>query len=431
MKLKLNLSKKNILTTFAFIGAFLLLSSSFVQPVSVQASKILINNVESKNTDHPLKTLLTDTELIKWVNKINLKINNNDNGYIGELMGLAKHVINRDDFIELLNTLECDYNTQNSRIQPKVTPNTRDVLDAFNSNTKLFFDGNIDFEIEIYEERARPRILTNIFQNILQNNVILKQLITNLLSRLSNKHTFDQDMEATAEPTPIKITFNLLHRNILYPNNCPTVLEDMEIPTITSFYLWLDMFFEVNYETESEDREDLITYFCNTMIGFNEFINDDELFDKYISVLLEDEELKATSLDILDNFEDKEYVKQKANETIEKLLNNPTFLELIETIHRKWNLGDLAQIIITLIIVLFFHFFIPLFYFSGLDLLIYIGLIGPLILGIMIPYEFVYLIVTNILLRLGYDMPKIFTKIAIVLGAIIVTGLFLVAYTLL
>ena len=399
-------SKKYIISAFAMMSAFIIISTAFIHPISVKAGEQLVCNVNSNPDDEFLRSLLKDEDgsLREIIDKI-LEIGDS-RPYTTELYELAAEVLKRDEFDEYVSLISKDYDTQMSRLALQEKPKTREVIKEFNKNEKAFFEGK--FEIYIYE-KTRTRSLSSIYERIIGKFHFLKNLFNSIFNKYTDK-TNDKKTEVLSGPKVIDITFNLDHVDAWGTH---TILKNKQISVIFAFYQWLDMFYDVNYVTEPDKYYDKIDFYCNMVIGFSQFTNDDVIYETYLPQIVQDEELKELAKELFSNPGNAEDI---ADDITAKLDENPAFGQLVNYIKNTWGSDEILEIIIVISIFLLVFVTIPLAVISPL---ITLNLLYN-ILAVSLVYVVIHAIGSLILDILELKVPAFLDKIAIVCWAIVI-----------
>ena len=218
---------KSTIIAFAVFGALLIISTGFIQPISVQANTQENTGNEPENLGQYLRPILEDQTSIELIELINIKINENK-PYKYQMDALVNHIVNDGAFEEFTNKLGDTYKATSNLFQNHNQPKMREeTINTFNNNENTLIGA---FQIKEFERsRSKDVRLLNIIGQRLEKFVILNNILTNLIDKITDRQNLEE------EPLTIEVKFDLWYMDIFgYEYR---VLKNEKMDIITSFII--------------------------------------------------------------------------------------------------------------------------------------------------------------------------------------------------
>ena len=313
MKQKNQLNKKNVLTAFAVIGVFLILSTSFIQPITAKlVNKENLNNLSDENIVELLNNLINKEELRNLIKNILINRAVSEN-----LQAFSKNLERDENFASFIGVLEDTYRDKlNDFLEEGISdsePDENKIPSRF-SNDNLMIQSNL-FAFSLKKVKSSSIDKSLLLLEKIKNHKFLGKIFISLFKIAENKLFINKN-----ENSIIKANSDV---EIVLSNDGEEILRGSHISV--SGYLLLLEYMLVDVQSEIDKNDSPIDEQC-------------QLLGTYINFLA-DEDAKKLSKNLQYNEELVSAIKQNLSITLSEL-NGLTDEEKLEKLN---NLAQIAQ----------------------------------------------------------------------------------------
>jgi hypothetical protein len=368
-----------MITAFAVIASFLMLSTAFVQPITAQTT-MKIQTTEEEQIGDYLQSLVNDQTFRNMIKEIDMVYKNNDQLKHAYLKSMIKSLEEKEDYIKFTNKLEETYSQLYNTINNKDQVNTDSLPDHIESNLKINDYYSFTFQKPKGTIKSKNIHSFPLINQIIKSNSFLQNLFDKLFNQQNTKTTNDDDDNNIQLYDKVENKIKLLYEAPIHKINGFLIF----LETLTQ-----DVYDEIYPGSTGSDQIPIEDQCRGLSLALE--LKNDPTIQQQIKVIAEEENIE----NILQQLnEEKDRNKRDAilNQLTENIENNEKYQALYSKISDTFDqeslskllspagifLFILAEAIASVDLIIGVSLFIISGFIGGIDALIYTGI--PIIL---------------------------------------------------